>query len=161
MTRSILIATWLFFSSISFAQDAIPELNRKIMDYVITTIGTQVNRGECWDLAYEALNRNDAEWDGEFRYGVEINPKKETVYPGDLIQFANIEIRYQKGNTVYTETMGQHTAIVYRVIDQEKKIFEIAHQNTSFSGRTVGLSELDLNTVVKGKFWFYRPQTGN
>ncbi len=161
MTRLTLISLLLLFSIFGFAQNEIPELNRNILDYITTTIGTKVNRGECWDLAYEALNRNNAAWDGKFKYGVEINPKKQMVYPGDLIQFANVEIRYQRGNTTYTETMGQHTAIVYKVIDQEKKIFQIAHQNTNFSGRKVGLSDLDLNTVVKGKYWFYRPQPIN
>jgi hypothetical protein len=53
--------------------------------------------------------------------------------------------------------MGHHTAIVYRVIDQEKKIFELAHQNTDFSGRKVGLSEFDLGNVTKGEIMFYRP----
>ena len=158
MSKLILIIVLMVFSAGISAQEEIPALNQKIVDYVTPTLGTQVNRGECWDLAYEALNRNNARWDGKFKYGIEINPTKVTVFPGDLIQFANVEIRYQKGNTTYTETMGQHTAIVYRVIDQEKKIFEIAHQNTNFSGRTVGLSELNLGTIVKGKYWFYRPE---
>lgn len=144
----------------AFGQQDIPELNQKIVDYVTTTIGTQVNRGECWDLASEALNRHDAEWDLKFRYGREINPKKEVVLPGDLIQFSKVVLKYSDGNMHITETMGQHTAIVYRVIDQEKKIFELAHQNTDFSGRKVGLSEFNLNHVAKGKLWFYRPVPG-
>jgi len=148
----ILVSVWVN------AQQEIPQLNRQIVDYVTTTIGTQVNRGECWDLAYEALNRHNARWDGKFKYGRQINPKTDDVFPGDLIQFSNIVIKYTIGNAHYTETMGQHTAIVYRVIDQENKIFEIAHQNTDFSGREVGLSEFNLNHVAKGKLWFYRPE---
>jgi hypothetical protein len=155
----ILMISSLFLISVWLnAQQEIPLLNQQIVDYVTTTIGTQVNRGECWDLAYEALNRHNARWDGKFEYGREINPKNTDVLPGDLIQFSNIVIKYTIGNAQYTETMGQHTAIVYRVIDQKKKIFEIAHQNTDFSGREVGLSEFNLNHVVKGKLWFYRPE---
>ncbi len=139
------------------AQESIPPLNQKIVSYVSTTIGTKVDRGECWDLANQALTQNQAIWDRVYEFGQLIDPVKETVYPGDIIQFEGVELKYKKGFTTYTETMGHHTAIVYRVIDQEKKIFELAHQNTEFSGRKVGLSEFDLKNVTKGKIMFYRP----
>jgi hypothetical protein len=64
-------------------------------------------------------------------------------------------IKYKKENTYYTETMEQHTAIVYKV--KQKGVYEIAHQNTQFSGRKVGISTLNINTVVDGKMYFYRP----
>jgi hypothetical protein len=51
--------------------------------------------------------------------------------------------------------MGQHTAIVYKVLGDG--VFEIAHQNTGFSGKKVGISELNINYIVKGKIYFYRP----
>jgi hypothetical protein len=51
--------------------------------------------------------------------------------------------------------MGQHTAIVYKVI--EKGVYEIAHQNTQFSGRKVGVNTLNLNHVIEGDYYFYRP----
>ena len=138
------------------AQDDLPPLNREIISYVETVIGQQVDRGECWDLAYQALTRIDAKWDGEYKYGRQLNPKRHQIYPGDLIQFRNVKVRYQEGNTIYTETMDHHTAIVYRVIDEG--VFELAHQNTGFSGRTVGISKLDLSTVTSGRMWFYRPE---
>ena len=43
--------------------------------------------------------------------------------------------------------MSHHTAIIYDVMDSTN--FTLAHQNTSDSGRKVGLSPLDLNTIVK------------
>ncbi|MFO7923648.1 MAG: CHAP domain-containing protein [Bacteroidales bacterium] len=138
------------------AQDDLPPLNRTIIEYVETVIGEQVDRGECWDLAYQALNRADAGWDGQFKFGREVNPKRREIFPGDIIQFRNVKVRYREGDTIYTETMGQHTAIVYRVID--RGVYELAHQNTGFSGRTVGISKFDLDTVESGKMWFYRPQ---
>lgn len=140
-----------------FAQEEIPAINQKIVGYVKSTIGTKVNRGECWDLAYEALTRHECMWDWEYEYGEKYNPKKEVVFPGDLIQFENVTLKYRKGNMSVTETMGHHTAIVYHIIDQEKKIFELAHQNTEFSGKTVGLSEFNLNNVTKGEIIFYHP----
>jgi hypothetical protein len=150
----LLITLSIFIVNISSAQD-IPELNEKILNYVKSVKGKKVDRGECWDLANQALKLVDADWDKAFIYGDEINPKKDEVFPGDLIQFENIKIKYTEGNVTYTETMGQHTAIVYKVLG--KGIFEIAHQNTGFSGKKVGVSELNLNHIVKGDVFFYRP----
>lgn len=141
----------------AFSQSLVPPLNQKVIAYVKTTIGTQVNRGECWDLAYEALTRNEAMWDWAYEYGEKIDHKHDTVFPGDIVQFENVVMKYQKGNMLITETMDHHTAIVYRVIDAENLIFELAHQNTEFSGRKVGLSEFNLNFVTKGTVMFYRP----
>lgn len=154
------LITFIFLSlqSFSHAQSELPELNRKIVQYVQSVMGTQVNRGECWDLAYEALQRNNARWDGKFVFGKKYNPETEDILPGDVIQFFGVTVRYTRNDTIFTETMNQHTAIVYRIIDQHRKIIEIAHQNTDFSGRTVGLSVFDIHTVIKGKYYFYRPQ---
>lgn len=150
----IVIALFLAGTSVQ-AQQKLPELNQKVVDYVTSVIGKQVDRGECWDLANQALNRIDAKWDKEYVYGKLLNPKKDKILPGDIIQFKNVTLKYRIGNTITTETMAHHTAVVYKVID--KDVFELAHQNTGFSGRTVGLSKLDLNTVQNGKMWFYRP----
>lgn len=158
MIRKILILTFssLFYSAISInAQDSIPELNKQIIEYVSTTIGQKVDRGECWDLANKALTLTNADWNHEYKYGKLVNPKKDIIYPGDIIQFEGVKVKFQKGNATYTETMEHHTAIVYRVI--AKGVYELAHQNTGFSGRKVGLSTLDISTITKGKMIIYRP----
>lgn len=152
----LLVTAFILTIPSARAQDKLPPLNQQILDYVTSVIGTQVDRGECWDLANQALILIDAKWDRNYEYGKELNPKKDKILPGDIIQFKNVKIRYQSGNTIFTETMDHHTAIVYRVLG--KDVFELAHQNTGFSGRKVGLSNLDLNTVQSGKMWFYRPE---
>jgi hypothetical protein len=158
MKRIYIITLSLIISLLSaVAQDnKLPELNKKIIKYVKSVIGTQVDRGECWDLANQALTRNHAKWDGEYQYGKPIDPKKDDVLPGDLIQFKNVKVTYKVGNTIYKEIMAHHTAIVYKVLGPGK--FEIAHQNNGFSGRKVGISSLDISTVTKGKMYFYRPE---
>ncbi|MCK5281717.1 MAG: hypothetical protein KAK04_24365, partial [Cyclobacteriaceae bacterium] len=83
------------------------------------------------------------------------NPKKDKIFPGDVIQIENVTLEYKKGNAIYTETMTHHTAIIYEVLG--KSHYKIAHQNTSFSGRKVGVSELNMNYNKKGKITFYRP----
>ncbi|HKL09361.1 MAG TPA: hypothetical protein VJ896_11345 [Bacteroidales bacterium] len=145
----------LFISTQLLALEKIPELNRQIVEYVKTVIGKKVDRGECWDLANQALQKVDADWDRSFVYGNPVDPEKDEIFPGDIIQFENVVIKYKKENAYYTETMGQHTAIVYKV--KKEGVYEIAHQNTQFSGRKVGISTLDINTVVDGKMYFYRP----
>jgi hypothetical protein len=137
------------------SSSATPPLNKEIVTYVRSVIGKQVDRGECWDLANQALIRSKAKWDGLYQYGNKVDPKKDQIYPGDIIQFENVQVKYKIDNSIYTETMDHHTAIVYKVLDKGK--YEIAHQNTGFSGRTVGVSTLDLSQVTKGKLKFYRP----
>lgn len=150
------IISAIFLASYSVkSQDSIPAINKQIIEFVKSTIGQKVDRGECWDLANKALTLVGAEWNHEYKYGKLLNPKKDAIYPGDIIQFEGVKVKYKDGNTTYTETMDHHTAIVYRVI--QKGVYELAHQNTGFSGRKVGLSTLDINNIIKGKMSIYRP----
>ena len=139
----------------SLANDTIPQTNAAIVEYVESVIGTQVDRGECWDLANQALKRVNAKWDGQYVYGKAIDHKKEPVYPGDIVHFRNVTIKQTEGLTTYTQTMEEHTAIIVKVY--AVGVFDLAHQNTNFSGRKVGVSPIDLNGLVKGKVTVYRP----
>lgn len=138
----------------------VPDLNRKVIEYVDTVIGKKVDRGECWDLAAAALDYAGAYLDRSSKksiyiFGKELNPKKDDIFPGDIIQIENMKLEYTKGNAIYTETMTHHTAIIYKVLGESH--YKIAHQNTSFSGKKVGVSELNMNYNKKGKITFYRP----
>lgn len=136
--------------------DSIPEMNQQIVDFVKSKLKTKVGRGECWDLAAEALKTVDAAWDMKYDFGREINYKTETVFPGDIIQFENVILKYEMNGKKYTEKMSHHTAIIFEVKD--KTNFTIAHQNNGYSGKKVGVSPLDLTTQTKGKFKIYRPE---
>jgi hypothetical protein len=136
--------------------DSTPVLNKQIIDFVTSKIKKKVGKGECWDLAAEALNSVGAKWNGQYVYGRVVNYQTECVYPGDIMQFKNVKIHYQVGNHVYDEKMEQHTAIIYEV--KAKGEYVLAHQNTSFSGRKVGLSPLKLEDITRGKFIIYRPE---
>ncbi len=135
--------------------DSIPLLNKQIIDFVKTKIKKKVGRGECWDLAYEALELTKATWDGKYKYGNEMTVEHDCIFPGDIIQFENIVLKYTMDGREYKEKMSHHTAIIYEV--KGKGDFILAHQNTSFTGRKVGLSPLDLKNVIKGKFKIYQP----
>lgn len=153
--KLIIISLVLFLNS-----NTVPGINKKVVEYVDTVIGKKVDRGECWDLAAAALDYAGAYLDRSSKssiyiFGKVINPKKESVYPGDIIQIENMKLEYSKGNMVFTETMTHHTAIIYSV--EGNDIYKIAHQNTSFSGKKVGISELNMSNVKKGNIIFYRP----
>ncbi len=60
-------------------QDGIPELNKKVIEYINTKINKKVATGECWDVAAEALKYAGATWDGMYKFGKEVNYKKEPM----------------------------------------------------------------------------------
>ena len=139
----------------SFTCDDVPPINRRVQSFIRANLGKRVGRGECWDLAAQALNTVGAKWDGAFGFGKPVDPQKDCIYPGDVIQYTGVRVHYQKGNTFYEEEMDQHTAMVYEV--RAKGSFVVAEQNTNRLGRRVGLSDLDLGNVSRGKVEFYRP----
>lgn len=137
------------------AMAQVPEMNQRIVTYLDEVMGTKVGRGECWDLAHDALELVGANWNHQYIFGEEKNPKTDSIYPGDIIQFEKVTLKYEKDNSIYTETYPHHTAVVYSVTAPGE--YRIAHQNTGFGGRKVGVSTLRLTDVKSGKMRFYRP----
>jgi hypothetical protein len=137
----------------------IPELNKQIVEFVSKSMNKKVGRGECWDLAAAALNSTSADWDKKYGYGKKVDPEKDCIFPGDLIQFEGVKIRYQEGKTIFQEELSHHTAIVYEV--KEKGNYVLAEQNTSAHGRKVSIGKIALKNIVKGKYQFYRPVPGS
>ncbi len=91
----------LIVQAISLAQ--VPDLNKKVIEYVKTVIGKKVDHGECWDLANNALNYAGAKWDGMYVFGKKVDPKKDTIYVGDLIQFEKVFLEYTKEGMEWKE----------------------------------------------------------
>lgn len=133
-----------------------PVLNDSIRVKINPLVGTTVGRGECWDLADYLLTAVQAKWTPPYTYGKAVDPKKEAIYPGDMIQLENIQMKYEKDGAFYTESMPHHTAVVYEVLANGE--YKIAHQNNGYTGRKVGISDFKLAWVKKGKYFFYRPQ---
>ncbi len=159
MIKLNFLLAFSFICTFAFAQ--LPNTNQKVVKYVKSVIGKKVDRGECWDLANAALTASNAKFDRSskktiYTYGKKLNPGKDEILPGDMIQFEKVKLKYKIGNAEYREQMPHHTAIIYKVYD--KGHYQLAHQNTSFSGKKVGLSNLKLENVSKGKMYFYRPQ---
>lgn len=149
----------LFFVLLSFRGitqcDSIPLINQEILTFVKSKMKKKVGTGECWDLAKFALDEVDAKWDGELVYGRKLD-KGECIYPGDIIQFEKIKIKYKEGNQTFTETMPHHTAVIFETNGQDEVI--LAHQNTGYTGKKVGTSKLRFSTIISGKYYIYRPE---
>jgi hypothetical protein len=133
-----------------------PALNKKIVEYVKKNINKKVAKGECWDLAAQALNTAGARWDHNYEFGTVVkDPSKQCVFAGDIIQFEGVELDYQIGNRIFHENLEHHTAIIYEVKDKKK--FMLAQQNTSTHGKKVGIDAFDMESISKGNITIYRP----
>lgn len=131
-------------------------LNQQIIEFVNSKMNKKVGKGECWDLANEALTLVQAKWDGNLKFGRKLDYKKECIYPGDIIQFEKVKVKYTENKVTYQEAMAHHTAIIYEV--KGKGEYVLAHQNTAYTGRKVGTSALNLMNVTGGKITIYRPE---
>ena len=131
-------------------------LNQQIIEFVNSKMNKKVGKGECWDLANEALTLVQAKWDGNLKFGRKLDYKKECIYPGDIIQFEKVKVKYTENKVTYQEAMPHHTAIIYEV--KGTGDFVLAHQNTAYTGRKVGTSSLNLMNVTDGKISIYRPE---
>lgn len=142
--------------AISFIEcDSIPSINKQVVVFVKNNIGKKVGIGECWDLANVALNFISAKWDGEYNFGKEVKYMNECVFPGDIVQFENVELNYKIGDNQFIEKLLHHTAIIYKV--KSKGQYVIADQNTGRSGKKVGLSTFSIKDITKGKIKIFRP----
>lgn len=139
----------------SAQQDTLPIVNRRIVAFVREHMGQPVGRGECWDLAAQALIAAGAKWDGNYGFGRKVDPEREPVLPGDIVQFERVEFRWEEGRDVHTIRMPHHTAVVLEV--KATGTYVIAQQNTQETGRKTGTGELLLSRRSKGRIGFFRP----
>ncbi len=154
--KTAIFLSLLFISTSIFGQcDSLPPMNKEIVKLVGLKLNKKVGTGECWDLAKYVLDEVDAKWDWGLTYGRKLT-SSECIYEGDIIQFEKIKIKYKKGKDVFTESMPHHTAIIYKVINDDE--VTLIHQNTGYTGRKVGTSSLKFSTIVSGKYYIYRPE---
>lgn len=141
------------------APDTLPPTNASIVAFVQERIGKKVDRGECWDLAAAALNNAHAAWDGAYGFGALLDWRKDTIVPGDIVQFEGVTITTRKGDATERISMGHHTAVVMAV--RGRGSFTIAHQNFGKAGRKVSLLEFNMEDVRAGKVTFHRSRAGS
>ncbi len=101
------------------------ELNQKVLNFANSKIGKQVGTGECWDLAEEAVTKNNGKSStaltgvedkkafekANYVWGTPVSIKDSQ--PGDIIQFKDhkFKVDFPDGSSEW-QTRGHHTAIV-------------------------------------------------
>lgn len=154
--RTISLILFLILGQFALAQcDSISLLNQAVLKYATSNMNKKVGRGECWDLAKYALDEAGASWNGAYVFGRKLK-EGECLMPGDLIQFEKVKVKYKNGKQTFTEAMPHHTAIIYKVTNSDEVM--LIHQNTAYSGRKVGTSNLRFSTIISGKYFIYRPE---
>ena len=151
-----LLLPFLAGALLTVQDTALPELNQRIVAYTLSQQGKKVDRGECWDLAAQALNQAGAKWDGLYGFGRAYDPKKEPVLPGDIIQFEGVTMEHRTATGMTQYSFMKHTAVVTAVQGPDE--VTILHQNFGKAGRKVSSLQLLPGDVVKGKLLFYRPE---
>ncbi|MBL8798125.1 MAG: CHAP domain-containing protein [Planctomycetia bacterium] len=160
-----ILALALGLTAVSAAEPELPEVNRKIVEFCKAHMGKKVANGECAMLVVVAFDKAGAmPWDllpapkppmkpNANVWGTLLGPK-DTILPGDIIQFSDVELTGKNGRT-----LRHHTAVVAQV--QGNHRFTIYEQNaagkTEAQKKVVQLNPLDLNRKTKGDVYFYRP----
>ncbi len=154
--RAFLFITLLATLQLVLAQNnELPKVNQKILEYTKSKLKKRIGRGECWDLAAQALKYADAQHPQLYVYGKKINHKEEPVLPGDIVQFYNVKTKFvdAKGTTHFS-TMKKHTVIIVKVYEDGS--YKVAEQNGP-KGRKVALGKFNPNHMIKGRMLVYRP----
>ena len=153
-------------------------LNQKVLKYAESKMGEGVGRGECWDLAQQALSfagaRNSTDFRSQTRNANYVWGKSVSLNqarPGDIIQYRNFsgKKRETQENGSWKElgfSAEHHTAILskrlahgaWRVYQQNNEgqrfvTEDVVHlQDAKFTQESIRV-EVD----VSGKYWIYRP----
>jgi len=146
-------------------------INARVIQFAQRQIGHRVGRGECYDLAHQALRASGARSapdygeitdDADYVWGESV--ELSDVRAGDVIQFRDYSFRITRDDGSWSEEeRPHHTAIVASV--GENGAIEVYEQNVP-QGHRVRRSQLyfadstggAINVRVSGSFWFYRPQ---
>lgn len=153
--KKIFYIIFLFLTISASAQcDSISEMNAQIIELVGKKIGTKVGRGQCWDLAKYVLSETGANWDYAYKFG-RVLKKGECIMPGDIIQFEKLETETENNGVKSKELFPHHTAIIYDVRSADELV--LVHQNTSYTGKSVGTSMFRFSTITTGRYIIYRP----
>lgn len=162
-------------------------VNAQVVSFAQSRMGNRVGRrGECWDLAEEALRSAGARSSRDLG-----SVGSDTVYvwgtlipvgslqAGDIVQFRNYQMTVRTTTTnsegsswtEQTQSRPHHTAIVAAVgSDGAIEVFEqnvggrrVVMRNSLYfqsarQERRSGGSTIVTQVTVSGSLWFYRPQ---
>jgi hypothetical protein len=145
----LLTIVLLFISAKYFCQTT--PVQEKVVSYAVGKMGKKVDRGECWDLANSALNFANADWTPPLNFGTKIDHKKQSLQPGDILQFSNTSLKFHNGSMSFPK----HTAIVYKAAENR---ITFLHQNFN-NKRYVDTLTINLDHIKSGKIEAFRPKS--
>jgi hypothetical protein len=125
-------------------------LNLQVLNFARGKLGTQVGNGECWTLAFQALDHAHAKRPGQdglttYQFGKQV--ALSVIKPGDILQFENVNFKHTSPNGSWsTSSFPHHTAIVLSV---NGKQITLLNQNVG-GNRTVLESIINLNDREPG-----------
>lgn len=134
-------------------QTASLPLNQAVLNFANSRMGQTVGRGECWDLAKEALQSAGAKVPGMdmevYVFGRRLSGPQE-LQPGDIIQMQNAQFTTAWGSS----SAWQHTVIVTAVNGSRIDVLEQNFNNI----RSVTRGNYDISTLTGGTLTYYRPE---
>ncbi len=153
--------TVIFLSIVSFsasAENAATDplfYNKKVVQFIQDNLGKKIYEGESVDLPLEALKAAGAKWKypTEKEFGIEV--KNSEIEAGDILKFDRAEFGDPKA--IGGWRFDDNTLVVFK-IDKKLNIVEFATQNF-MDKKFVTLHSLELNTLRRGKYIVFRPQS--
>jgi hypothetical protein len=131
-------------------------MNAAILAFARENFGKQVGNGECWTLADKALKVAGAKAPDTYAWGRPLDPAKDEIIPGDVIQFTKARLETKDGRWFNLGT-PQHTSIIEKVVSPG--VYHVLHQNVG--GKTVTEMTIDTTAKTAGDVVIYRPLPGN
>jgi hypothetical protein len=145
----ILSAALLCMSSFQTPNDCpnVPAINKKITAYVKTQIGKKCG-DYCNTLFEKAHKAAGLNWWGS-PTGTRIDYSKECVYPGDMLELADVELTWKKNggttglkydmNVLYfiykVKGKGSYTVVRTATVDGKMKVIEQDLEINNYKGR--------------------------
>lgn len=139
----------------------------RFLNYAVTRLGQRIGRGECWDLADQALESLPSVMyhrglgpGGDYKWGLlsatitRANPVAN-LRPGMILQFRDAVFHWRRNRKVYLRKAEHHTAIVSAVSDDKNDLC-ILHQNES-GVRQVTFGYYRISSIKGGTVWAYAP----
>lgn len=149
--RGRIIFRWGASEAEVVQQPGAGDLNSRVIAYAQSKMGQQVDSGECWDLANEALRAAGAHQPGTNGYGTYVfGAVVGSPAPGDIIQFENVRFVYSN----HYQDFPHHTAIVESV---NGTTLGLINQNVD-NNRTVSRTVIDLAAKQSGTLTIFAPQ---
>lgn len=153
------------------ASAALPELNRKVLEFSRSQVGKKVGDGECSTLAYGALGSAGARrfrWErsGDFIWGRSVASFRDAL-PGDIVQFRDIVFDGTRWVTPerwvsWHNEYPHHTAVIAKVRNAGREVV-VLQQNVHSGADPTPIKLVQEGTILLtslqpgGRLWIFRP----